>query len=103
MLLPGDSKQHTWHASPASQDINTHTLARHLPSPPEVPPLLVVDGLRNRAIKDLPTKRIYHVAERDEGNLLQGHAQQVVDLLLWGWGWGNQEAASWSSLSSALP
>lgn len=104
MPLLGDSKQHTLPGFPRFPGHQHFTLTRQPSFPPEIPPLLVVEVLRNSAVKDLPTKQVYQVAEGDEGNLLQGDAQQEVDLFLWGWGQGNQEAASrvFPSFSLAL-
>lgn len=86
MPLLGDSKQHTLPGFPRFPGHQHFTFTRQPSFPPEIPPLLIIEVLRNSAIKDLPTKQVNHVAEGDEGNLLQGDAQQEVDLFLWGWG-----------------
>ena len=49
---------------------------------PEVPPLLVVFGGGDAAVKHLPPPLVHEVAKRQEGNLVQGDAHEEVDVAL---------------------
>lgn len=46
--------------------------------PPEIPPLLVVLVTRYPAVEDLPPPLVHQIAERQEGNFIQGYAHQEV-------------------------
>ena len=47
---------------------------------PEVPPLLVVLGRGDAAVEHLPPPLVHEVAERQEGDLVQGDAHEEVDV-----------------------
>lgn len=49
---------------------------------PQVPPVVVVAAWRRAAAEHVPAPLVDEVAEGQEGNLLQGHLQQVVDIAL---------------------
>lgn len=49
---------------------------------PQIPPVVVVTAWGCAAIEHVPAPLVNEVAEGQEGNLLQGHLQQVVDVAL---------------------
>lgn len=57
--------------------------AQNILSLPEIPPLRVVLLWRSASIEHTPPPLVNEVAKRKEGDLLQSHLQQVVDISFW--------------------
>lgn len=67
---------------PCTPSSSMHVSILHDCPLPQIPPVVVVTTWGRVAVEHVPAPLVDEVAKGQEGNLLQGHLQQVVDVAL---------------------